>query len=158
MNENDADDDGFFSQERIFKIPQTLLKEPLEPNEVTRMSVRDKKLYNLQKGKYEVFAKMIAKQAIHPKFVKFNYEEAQQLVEGTYYTEEDEVTAHGAGLGRTVYGSKELDNLVMAGAIQSFTTAALIESNVENISDPRQSALDSVPRNIKHAFNLPSDM
>ena len=76
MNDNDADDDGFFSQERIFKIPQTLLKEPLEPNEVTRMSVRDKKLYNLQKGKYEVFAKMIAKQAIHPKFVKFNYEEA----------------------------------------------------------------------------------
>ena len=45
-----------------FSLPATLLNEPLQPNEVSGLSVRDKKLYNLQKGRYEVMQKTIKKQ------------------------------------------------------------------------------------------------
>jgi len=39
----------------------TLLNAPLQPNQVARLSKREKKLYNLQKGKFEVIQKMISK-------------------------------------------------------------------------------------------------
>ena len=38
-----------------------------------------------------------------------------------------------AGLGRTIYGSKEFDNLVMANAIQNFTTKALLDADNSEI-------------------------
>ena len=60
----------------------------------------------------------------------FTLEEAKSLVEGTYYAEEeDEAQAPSAAFGATpVYGDQNVNNLVMAGAIQSFNQAALMLS------------------------------
>ena len=50
--------------------------------------------------------------------------------------------------------------MVMAGAMQTFTGAALLLSQDEDKSkfDPRASAMDFVPKYIKESFNLPNDM
>mmetsp|Transcript_20793 Transcript_20793/g.25444 ORF Transcript_20793/g.25444 Transcript_20793/m.25444 type:complete len:97 (+) Transcript_20793:104-394(+) len=49
--------------------------------------------------------------------------------------------------------------MVMAGAIQSFTSAALaLADNGLGGMDLRETARDNIPDNIKQDFNLPKDM
>ena len=46
------------------RLPLTLLTEPLPPSQAARLHEKDKKSYNLQKAKYEVAQKMMAKRPI----------------------------------------------------------------------------------------------
>lgn len=50
-----------FTSEMRVRLPETLLNELLPPNMVARLRLRDKKMYNMQKSRYEVIQKMVAK-------------------------------------------------------------------------------------------------
>lgn len=51
---NDENESGYTIKSHHYIMPATLLNEPLHPNQVERLKPKDYKLYNLQKGKYEV--------------------------------------------------------------------------------------------------------
>lgn len=55
-----------------------------------RLRDKDKKAYNLQKSKYEVTLKMIARRPIKPKDHTFSLEDAKTLIDGLYYIDEED--------------------------------------------------------------------
>ena len=95
------------------RLPPTLLNEPLQPNQVARLIQRDKKLYNLQKGKFEMVTKMTSKQEIAPKNIKFSMKEARTLFKGEYYVDENEQQNEIEALPptqTTIFGLVEANN------------------------------------------------
>ena len=94
MNPEESDEEGLFKlksiNEKRYIMPPTLLNHPLNPSKVIRLSKKDKKLYNLQKSKYEVTIKAWSKKPIHPSKHLFNLEEARLLIDGKYHADDDE--------------------------------------------------------------------
>lgn len=77
-------------QETKICLPPTLLTEPLNPNKAARLRDKDKKLYNLQKSKYEVTMKGISKKLIHPSKQEFTLKDAKTLISGHYFVDEED--------------------------------------------------------------------
>ena len=69
----------------VFRLPETLLREPLDQKKVVRLSKKEKRLYNVQKTKYEAIQKMNAKRADHPKDTTYSIEDAKKLIEGNFH-------------------------------------------------------------------------
>ena len=124
-NLDDSDNEGLYKlkslNEKRYFMPATLLNHPLNPSKVIRLSKKDKKLYNLQKSKYEVTMKAWSKKPIHPSKHLFNLEEARLLIDGKYHADEEEPddmdpayaaakdTATNQVLNRTVVTAKAED-------------------------------------------------
>ena len=71
-------------------LPPTLLCEPLKPKFMSCLRDKDKKLYKIQKERYEIAQKSNNKRNVHPSLHKFNLEEAKQLIDGEFFSDDEE--------------------------------------------------------------------
>ena len=94
-------------------LPPTLLCEPIKPKFMSCLREKDKKLYKIQKERYEIAQKSNNKKNVHPSLHKFNLEEARQLIDGEYYSDDEEDfyanmpagAQKGQDLGRAMYAA-----------------------------------------------------
>ena len=78
---------------------------------MSRLRDKDKKLYKIQKERYEIAQKSNNKRNVHPALHKFKLKEAKQLIDGEYFSDDEEdfygnmpVRAQkGQNLGRAMY-------------------------------------------------------
>ena len=75
---------------KAIRLPPTLLSEPLKPHQIFGLNRKEKRLYTLQRNKYEQVKKMIAKKKEHPKDTTFTLEQARELIKGNYHEDEEE--------------------------------------------------------------------
>lgn len=74
-------------------IPSTLLIKPLPSEKLQVMSEEEKRLYNIQKGKYDTYMRILVKkeqQNEHPKDMRFTLAECPMLMVGAHHEEEEE--------------------------------------------------------------------
>lgn len=74
-------------------IPPTLLTKPLPPEKINLLSEEEKRLYTIQKGKYDTYLRILEKKKItrdHPLDRRFNLAEVDQLMIGKHHEEEEE--------------------------------------------------------------------
>lgn len=74
-------------------IPPTLLTKPLPPEKLNLMNDEEKRLYNIQKGKYDTYMRVCLKKAEkseHPKDRKFTLAETGVLMSGKIHEEEED--------------------------------------------------------------------
>lgn len=73
-------------------IPPTLLNKPLAPEKINLLNEEEKRLYTIQKGKYDTYLRILEKKRVqqdHPVDKRFEYNQVQMLLEGKHH-EEDE--------------------------------------------------------------------
>ena len=73
-------------------IPQTLLTKPLAPEKVKQLNEDEKRLYNIQKGKYDTHCRVTAKKiqgGENPVERKFKLTEIDTLINGKHHEEEE---------------------------------------------------------------------
>jgi len=74
-------------------IPKTLLTKPLPPEKLNLMIEEEKRLYNIQKGKYDSYMRVITKKAEngeHPKYRKFDFSDVKNLMNGAHHEDDEE--------------------------------------------------------------------
>jgi hypothetical protein len=80
-------------EERARLIPPTLLTKPLEPELINLLQDEEKRLYAIQKGKYDAYMRILAKKSEngeHPKDRRFTLAQVQQLLAGTLHEDDDD--------------------------------------------------------------------
>ena len=76
-----------------FKLPNTLLREPLDQKKILQLSKKERRMYNLQKQKYETGVKSMQKKADdgkNPKDHVFTLLEAKCLIEGEFHVDDED--------------------------------------------------------------------
>ena len=123
----------------VVRLPATLASEPIDPKKVPFLSFKERRLYNLQKGKYEQQIKVNSKRPVHPRDQVHDLDDARSLIKGTYHIqdEEDEDVIPdvklGALEGKTVL-NRAMDNF--KNAPQEEMKLDSFESNlIEKIQD-----------------------
>jgi len=69
-------------------IPDTLLQKPLAPEKVNLMSEEERRVYNIQKGKYDTYLKICKKKeqsGEHPKDRKLTLQDCPLLLIGGHH-------------------------------------------------------------------------
>lgn len=77
----------------VRQIPPTLLTKPLPPEKLQILNEDEKRLYNIQRGKYDTYLRILAKkeqQGELPKDMRFSYNEAPMLLVGAHHDDEEE--------------------------------------------------------------------
>ena len=156
--------------DKRYFLPATLLNNPLAPSKVGRLSKKDKKLYNMQKAKYEVTQKAWSKKPLHPSQHKFSLKDAKQLIAGDYYVEEedhDEMDPAFAAareavtnqvLKRTII-NVDANNYKKEIELEKFDKKNILnELNQQTEVKDQRNSKDHIPDDIKNTFNLPKDM
>lgn len=69
----------------MVRLPATLQSEPLDPKKVPFLSVRERRMYNLQKRQYEQQLKTNSRKPVHPRDLVLDLDDAKQLINGTYH-------------------------------------------------------------------------
>lgn len=83
---------NFQAMSRKKMIPQTLLTKPLAPEKVKLLNEDEKRLYNIQKGKYDTHCRVTAKKlqgGENPVERKFKLPEVEMLICGKHHEEEE---------------------------------------------------------------------
>ena len=74
-------------------IPPTLLTKPLPPEKLNLMNEEEKRLYNIQKGKYDTYLRVCQKKVEkgeHPKDRKFTLQETELVMNGKHHDDEED--------------------------------------------------------------------
>jgi hypothetical protein len=66
-------------------LPVTLLSAPLDEKKVVKLNKKEKRMYTMQKSKWEQVIKINSKKYQHPSETKFTLEDARQLIRGIYH-------------------------------------------------------------------------
>ena len=85
----DVDEKDENSGPRI-KLPETLQSEPLDSKLVPRLSKKERRMYNIQKGRYEQTIKTNQKKQEHPREFKPTLEDARNFMKGEDHKDEEE--------------------------------------------------------------------
>jgi len=70
-----------------------LLVEPLPPEKLNQMGEEEKRLYQIQRGKYDTYKRICQKkedQGEHPKERRFQMHECNMLLKGLHHEDDDE--------------------------------------------------------------------
>lgn len=169
VNNTDGKSSGGAGGGLYIKLPDTLQSEPLDPKKVPFLSLKQRRMYNIQKMKYEQQLKTNAKRQVHPSKQVFDIETAQQLVKGTYHKDEDEDEQVELKLQQGTEEGKQILNRAM----NNFKNQPAEELKLENFEtklfdliqdfqqyhqhDPRKH-IEYVPQAIKNEFDLRVDM
>ena len=89
-------------------IPKTLLTKALPPEKINLLDEDEKRLYNIQKGKYDTYVRILEKKAKtneHPLQKRFSLAEVDLLMTGKHHEvesddEEEDANWHMAYLSR----------------------------------------------------------
>jgi hypothetical protein len=74
-------------------IPPTLLTKPIPPEKLNNMLEDEKRLYNIQKGKYDTYMRICQKkesQGEHPRDRRFKLEDCAALMAGKHHEDDEE--------------------------------------------------------------------
>jgi hypothetical protein len=74
-------------------IPKTLLTKPLAPEKINLLTEEEKRLYQIQKGKYDTYLRILEKKRLTndlPTDRVFALNELDLLIQGKHHEEEDE--------------------------------------------------------------------
>ena len=100
-------------RQKTLTLPNTLLSEPIKPKLMSCLRDKDKKLYKIQKERYEIAQKSNNKRNVHPSLHKFNLKEAKKLIDGEFFSDDEEdfyanipiAAQKGQNLGRAMYAA-----------------------------------------------------
>jgi len=74
-------------------IPPTLLTAPLAPEKTNLLNEEEKRLYNIQKGKFDSYQRILQKKeqmGEHPRDRKFTLVESKMLMVGAHHEDDEE--------------------------------------------------------------------
>lgn len=72
-------------------IPPTLLTKPLPPELINRLSEDEKRLYQIQKGKYDAYLRILEKKKQthdHPTAKVFSLADSEKLMQGRHHEDD----------------------------------------------------------------------
>jgi len=79
------------AQKRFKFIPPSLLSSVIPDDQMHKLNAEERRIYGIQKAKYDASVKIIAKKEVDPKDTIFDLEKAKLLIDGKYHEEfEDE--------------------------------------------------------------------
>lgn len=89
--------EGKFNEQMLNRpsrlIPPTLLTKPLPPEKLNMLNDEEKRLYNIQKGKYDTYMRILAKKEEKgelPSEKKFTMQDVGLLLIGKHHEDESE--------------------------------------------------------------------
>ena len=88
-DDKDADDKIIISYLKKKLIPPNLLSKPLPVETQKLLNDEERRLYNIQKTKFDGAQKKIKKMPIHPEERRYDIEEARLMLGGTFHDVED---------------------------------------------------------------------
>lgn len=174
------DNESFRSPQKVeaskFKLPDTLLREPLDQKKVLKLSKKEKRIYNIQKQKYETVIKTNAKKKEHPRDTPFSLDDARKLFAGKFHTEEDEDGEVPVVVEQKAGDVGEEGKVFLNRAMLVGKNEPKHELNLDEFDQALQNAIwdrqgkssfnlsahlmkgDHVPQELKTFYNLPKDM
>ena len=75
---------------KTFAIPKTLLQQPLTPEVLNQLNETDRRLYEIQKNKWEARQKQLKKTAQKPSDINFTIEDAKTFELGNFHEEQQD--------------------------------------------------------------------
>lgn len=158
---NPAADEAKFNLQLVGRrermIPPTLLTKPLAPEKLNLLNEDEKRLYTIQKGKYDTYLRILEKkksQNEHPGDRRFKMEELAQLIVGKHHEEEVEDEEEVVELNEMKYMGR--DETFEAQRLENF------EIEVRRIlhSTRRVARLphEYIPKDTRMELDLPVDL